>query len=508
MYRPPYINNRKNTTKSPRLKLNTSIVGGIKVPGRVPPQLDISGEGELYSGTNSTKSSEDLEQSTPPTAEEQAPATVVKSIQRQLISRSISNAYSPTPSSSSTGEQSPSIFSNEILEEIGASNSTGLSEDVSVESYKHQRHTYDGHGQDLSAQLSTLTLDARERQQITQGLVVPRLRKGHSKSMQFVINKNFHELEEEDWKKLFMRNEIEELTILGEGAGGSVSKCQLKDHGKIFALKTITANPNPEFQKQILRELKFNKSCDSLYIVKYFGTFLDENNSRMCIAMEYMGGRSLDAMYKRVKNMGGRIGEKVLGKVAESVLRGLSYLHSKKIIHRDIKPQNILLNEAGEVKLCDFGVSGDVINSLASTFTGTSYYMAPERIKGESYTVTLDVWSLGLTLLEVAQGRFPYNKGENDKTDITDTGGDKTLVLGPIELLTAILTFTPELHDEPQKKIKWSKSFRSFIDYCLIRDPKSRASPRQMLDHPWILGQMKKTVRMDKFVQECWIERP
>lgn len=326
--------------------------------------------------------------------------------------------------------------------------------------------------------------------------------------MEFVINKSFNELEEEDWKKLFIRSEICESSILGEGAGGSVSKCKLKEHGTVFALKTITASPNPEFQKQILRELKFNKSCDSPYIVKYFGTFLDEQNSRICIAMEYMGGRSLDAIYKRVKSMGGRIGEKVLGKVAESVLRGLSYLHSKKIIHRDIKPQNILLNEAGEVKLCDFGVSGDVINSLATTFTGTSYYMAPERIKGESYTVTSDVWSLGLTLLEVAQGKFPYNnKIDGDEaSNNSDEGGDKTIPLMPIELLSAILTFTPELKDEPEKKIKWSKSFRSFIDYCLIRDPKSRASPRQMLDHPWIIGQMKKTVRMDKFVQECWAE--
>lgn len=409
------------------------------------------------------------------------PALSLNTENPRTISLSITNAYLPTPSTLS--EQSPSVFSNEILEEIGASSaSNGSQEDL----------------RSMERSLGGLSLDAKDRMELTKGLVVPRLRRSFTKSMEFVMKKPLADLDEEDWKKVFSRNEIVELTILGEGAGGSVSKCILKEQNSVFAMKTITANPNPEFQKQILRELKFNKSCDSPYIVKYFGTFLDEQNSRICIAMEYMGGKSLDAIYKHVKQMGGRIGEKVLGKVAESVLRGLSYLHSKKIIHRDIKPQNILLNEAGEVKLCDFGVSGDVINSLASTFTGTSYYMAPERIKGELYTVTSDVWSLGLTLLEVAKGKFPYNRGEGDEED------DKTVPLMPIELLSAILTFSPELNDEPEKGIKWLKAFRSFIDYCLIRDPRSRASPRQMLEHPWIIGQMKKNVKMDKFVKECW----
>ncbi|GMM34634.1 putative mitogen-activated protein kinase kinase [Saccharomycopsis crataegensis] len=475
----PFMNTRKPNSKSPMLKLNTNFGANAQPTTQKPnPSLSLNTTNLNINTTSSTNDS----------------------IQRQSISLSISNAYSPTLSTSS--DQSPSVFSNAILEEIGGSNSNGSQEDFSNSSPASLEQRISRPSVDkLSSSMSSLSLDTKERMELTNGLVVPRLRKNFSKSMEFVVNKSLNELEEEDWKKLSIRNEIVELTILGEGAGGSVSKCKLRQQGTVFALKTITADPNPEFQKQILRELKFNKSCDSPYIVKYFGTFLDEHHSRICIAMEYMGGRSLDAIYKKVKNMGGRIGEKVLGKVAESVLRGLSYLHSKKIIHRDIKPQNILLNEAGEVKLCDFGVSGDVINSLASTFTGTSYYMAPERIKGESYTVTSDVWSLGLTLLEVAKGKFPYNRGESENEE-----DDKTVPLMPIELLSAILTFTPELNDEPEKKIKWSKAFRSFIDYCLIRDPMSRASPRQMLEHPWIIGQMKKTVKMDKFVTECWAD--
>ncbi|AJT97535.1 Mkk1p [Saccharomyces cerevisiae YJM1342] len=301
------------------------------------------------------------------------------------------------------------------------------------------------------------------------------------------------QLDENGWKYANLKDRIETLGILGEGAGGSVSKCKLKNGSKIFALKVInTLNTDPEYQKQIFRELQFNRSFQSEYIVRYYGMFTDDENSSIYIAIEYMGGRSLDAIYKNLLERGGRISEKVLGKIAEAVLRGLSYLHEKKVIHRDIKPQNILLNENGQVKLCDFGVSGEAVNSLATTFTGTSFYMAPERIQGQPYSVTSDVWSLGLTILEVANGKFPCSSEKMAAN------------IAPFELLMWILTFTPELKDEPESNIIWSPSFKSFIDYCLKKDSRERPSPRQMINHPWIKGQMKKKVNMEKFVRKCW----
>jgi mitogen-activated protein kinase kinase len=310
---------------------------------------------------------------------------------------------------------------------------------------------------------------------------------------------NFHisardvaDLDEEGWSQVAKLGDIVELGRLGEGAGGSVTRCRLRYGKTVFALKEITTNPNPELQKQILRELQFNRSCNSPHIVKYYGTFLSHECASIFIAMEYCGGGSLEAIYKRVKARGGRIGEKVLGKVADGVLSGLSYLHERRIIHRDIKPQNILLDSQGQVKLCDFGVSGEVVNSLATTFTGTSYYMAPERIQGQSYTVTSDVWSLGLTLMEVAQHRFPFLQEGHEP-------------LMPIELLTFIVNMpAPELQDEVGEGIRWSDAFRHFLRCCLEKDPKKRASPRQMLNHPWVVGQRAKVVRMDKFVKECW----
>jgi len=136
--------------------------------------------------------------------------------------------------------------------------------------------------------------------------------------------------------------------------------------------------------------LKFNQSCHSPFIVRFFGAFV-VTGSTTAIAMEYCEGRSLEAVYKMILIRGGKTHEKVLGKIACGVLGGLTYLHEKRIIHRgitsrmkvlivDVKPGNILLTRKGEVKLCDFGISKELVNSLCGTgeqtFVGTSLYMA------------------------------------------------------------------------------------------------------------------------------------
>lgn len=297
----------------------------------------------------------------------------------------------------------------------------------------------------------------------------------------------FSHMTEEKWLQASHEGRILALKRLGEGSSGSVQLCQLKGVPRVFALKEIAADPDPKVRKQVLRELQFNSTCDSPYIVKYYGAFLVEEVGSIFIAMEYCEGGSLDAILRRVTARGGRIGERVLAQIAESVLQGIGYLYDRQIIHRDIKPQNLLLTLNGDIKLCDFGVSGQVVNSLATTFTGTSYYMAPERIRGQPYTVTSDVWSLGVTLLEVAQARFPFNTGVS---------------LTPIELLTQIVNSpTPELKDEGD--IKWSASFRHFLKCCLEKDLKVRPSPKKLLTHPWITGMRSRPIDMARFVQEC-----
>ena len=239
---------------------------------------------------------------------------------------------------------------------------------------------------------------------------------------------------------------------------------------------------------------------------------MDDSTGTISIAMEFCEGGSLDAVYREVKKLGGRTGEKVLGKVAEGVLNGLTYLHSHRIIHRDIKPSNILLCRNGQVKLCDFGVSGEFgTKGDANTFIGTSYYMAHERITGQSYTITSDVWSLGVTLLEVAQHRFPFLA---DGTEMNPRAG-------LIDLLTYIVRQPiPKLKDEPENGIKWTENFKYFIECWYVdflyrvgllltissleKDCPRRATPWRMLEHPWMVEMKSKKVNMAHFLKQVW----
>ncbi|WAQ89096.1 hypothetical protein PtA15_10A520 [Puccinia triticina] len=313
----------------------------------------------------------------------------------------------------------------------------------------------------------------------------------HDHSEDFSEDQGFEEIE-------FEPSDLEVLNSLGEGAGGEVRKVLHRPSGLYMAKKTIPTSPNPSLHRQILRELAFNREVadgESPSIVKYYGAFLEENNTQIAILMEYCEGGSLEAIYKRIKHRKGRIGEKILGKVAESVLSGLSYLHTRHIIHRDIKPSNILVTRDGLIKICDLGVSGELIGSMAGTFMGTSAYMAPERIRGETYSITSDVWSLGLTLLELAMNRFPLVNMHED--------GSAT-PLQPFELLQTVVTFEmPSMNEE--EGIVWTKSLQHFIKTCLDKNPNQRPGPKILLEqHPWITKSRTWTPDVKTWLIKVW----
>ncbi|CAA7261678.1 unnamed protein product [Cyclocybe aegerita] len=277
---------------------------------------------------------------------------------------------------------------------------------------------------------------------------------------------------------------FEELSRLGEGAGGAVHKVRHIPSGIIMARKTITTLEAP--RRQLERELSIAASAQHVNIIKWHGAYMTPSSNEIKILMEYCEGGSLEAVGKRIRERGAIVGEKIAGRLAEGVLQGLAYLHSKKTIHRDIKPSNILLSREGVVKLCDFGVSGELVNSLAGTFTGTSFYMAPERICGHEYTIRSDVWSTGISLLELAQNRFPFPSD-----------------LPPIELMMYITTGEPpRLEDEPG--VQWSDEMKDFIKQTLIVDAATRPTPREMLEHPWIITSMKQEVHMARWIRQVW----
>ncbi|EKM75110.1 hypothetical protein AGABI1DRAFT_123361 [Agaricus bisporus var. burnettii JB137-S8] len=211
-------------------------------------------------------------------------------------------------------------------------------------------------------------------------------------------------------KSLDLQNEkLIHIREIGQGNGGSVSLVRHRDTQFIMAKKIVLIDAKPSVRKQIVRELQIMHECNSRYIIECYGSYLSDPN--ICICMEYMDRGSFDRIYKKM----GPIQVQVVARVAMSVLEGLTYLYDvHRIIHRDIKPSNILCNTKGEIKLCDFGVSGELINSIANTFVGTSIYMSPERIQGAEYSVKSDVWSLGITLVELALGRFPFSGEEEE----------------------------------------------------------------------------------------------
>ncbi|KAJ3097475.1 MAP kinase kinase (MEK) [Phlyctochytrium planicorne] len=273
--------------------------------------------------------------------------------------------------------------------------------------------------------------------------------------------------------------DIDVISELGAGNGGTVNKVLHRPTHTTMARKIMHVECKKSVQKQILRELQILKTCNSPYIVSFYGAFMNENNISIC--MEFMDLGSLDRVYKVLTSLE----EEVLGQITLSVIKGLVYLYDEhKIIHRDVKPSNILLNSAGQVKLADFGVSGEVTNSIVKTFVGTSAYMSPERIKGMKYSVQCDVWSLGITLMELAMGRFPF------------PADGKPLTL--FELLECIVE--EPLPDLP--KGRFSEQFSAFVRRCLIKDDNDRPKPKGLLTDPFCVKHEASHMDMKKWAED------
>ncbi|KAL0578788.1 MAP kinase kinase (MEK) [Marasmius crinis-equi] len=323
-----------------------------------------------------------------------------------------------------------------------------------------------------------------------------------------------------------LRNEdLKDLHELGQGNGGSVKKVEHTPTGTTMAKKIVLIDAKPSVRKQILRELQILHDCRSRYIISFYGAFLADPN--ICICMEFMDKGSLDGIYKKI----GPIEVDIVGMVALAVLEGLTYLYDvHRIIHRDIKPSNILCNSRGEIKICDFGVSGELINSIADTFVGTSTYMSPERIQGAQYTVKSDVWSLGISLIELALGHFPFAESSSDDSDLSDLEDFESTLsparagsIGSIAALSlnnpalppsrkknkkdadakkdkrkskgvslqgggmtmSILELLQHIVNEPAPKLTPEGRFPpyavNFVDSCLLKDVDARLTPKDLL---------------------------
>lgn len=276
---------------------------------------------------------------------------------------------------------------------------------------------------------------------------------------------------------------------LGRGAYGVVEEVEHRPSQTIMAVKRIMATVNNQEQKRLLMDLDINMRSGSCpYTVEFYGALFREGDVWIC--MEVMEA-SLDQLYKKLKANGESIPEEVLAKIALSVVKALHYLHTElKVIHRDVKPSNILINRKGQVKICDFGISGYLVDSIARTKdAGCRPYMAPERINPEAgaqgYDIKSDVWSLGITIIELATNEFPYSKWQT-----------------PFEQIKQVV-----MEDPPKLPPgRFSPEFEDFIVQCLLKDFKVRPNYVQLLEHPFIKRAEATEVDMGGYITSV-IER-
>lgn len=286
-------------------------------------------------------------------------------------------------------------------------------------------------------------------------------------------------------------NEIYEiLGLIGEGSYGSVFKARLRNADEdtnddgLVAVKEI---PLDDDISELLKEIDILQDCDDDFVVRYFGSYQNEQN--LWIVMEYCAAGSINDIMTISRTT---LTEQQIQDVCAAVLLGLHYLHSHSKIHRDVKAGNVLLTSNGIAKLADFGVSAELtpVKKKRDTVIGTPYWMAPEVIQENEYDGKADIWSLGITLIEMAEMEPPYS------------------AVHPMRAIFMIPSRPPPKLANP---MHWSEEMVSFLAECVVKDPDFRKTSLELMDHPFVKGAIENldmakprgaSVRLQELVAE------
>ncbi|XP_024128583.1 serine/threonine-protein kinase PAK 4 [Oryzias melastigma] len=256
------------------------------------------------------------------------------------------------------------------------------------------------------------------------------------------------------------RTYLENFVKIGEGSTGVVCIATEKHTGRQVAVKMM------DLRRQQRRELLFNevvimRDYQHKNVVEMFKSALVEEE--LWVIMEYLQGGALTNIVSET-----RLSEEQIATVCEAVLQALAYLHSQGVIHRDIKSDSILLTLDGRVKLSDFGFCAQISKDIPKrkSLVGTPYWMAPEVISKSPYGTEVDVWSMGIMVVEMVDGEPPY---------FSET---------PV---AAMKRLRDELAPTVRNISQVSPVLKDFLDRMLTRDPLERASATDLLEHPFLL---------------------